>query len=510
MKERRWSGRRMAGNVRRSSGGGSSNKRIRHVQDVGETANLLQVKENSPVELGSSAKCAGSSNIQNGTHGLINEKHAAKSGSPGDSVISSDVQSHNQATWYSNGPEEYSQLLNKYYELEGQRLQILQQLNQYSTWNYQQPIPSASTSEVYQASDPQLFDTVTCYFPYGCQNWNSMSPQDSDYVKMAMVAAEKALSSLKEANGVKDWNGDGYWTMQYSKSREAVELPLIHQELFQQIGIDPPRPRGVLLHGPPWNCLFIFVGHRLFISLKKTMDWNRFYCCHCIQITNGTIGPKCLQGPRMVRDVFWLVKEKAPAIIFIDEVDAIATAGFDARTHADQDCQRILMELFNQDIGGCDIQKQEIREDVELPLTHHELYQQIGIDPPRPRGVLLHGPPGTGKTMLAKAVAKHTTCILHHSCWLRIYSEVLGREKEPAVIFIDEVHAIATAGFDAQIGAGQEIVYVKVVMATNRADTVDPALLRPGRLDRKIEFPLRDRRQKRARVSGESRRSCTI
>lgn len=61
----------------------------------------------------------------------------------------------------------------------------------------------------------------------------------------------------------------------------------------------------------------------------------------------------------------------------------------------------------HQDIGGCDIQKQEIREAVELPLTHHELYKQIGIDPPR--GVLLYGPPGTGKTMLAKAVAHHTT-----------------------------------------------------------------------------------------------------
>ncbi|KAL0394897.1 UNVERIFIED_CONTAM: hypothetical protein Slati_4455900 [Sesamum latifolium] len=176
-----------------------------------------------------------SSNNQNGTHGLINEKHAAKSGSPGDCVISSDVQSHNQATCYSNGPVEYSQLLNKYYELEGQRQQILQQLNQYSNWNYQHPIPSASTSEEYQASDPQPFDTVTCYCPYGCQNWvvpcnslpascsggtcfdkscdaipegsenrNSMSSQDSDYVKTAMVAAEKALSSLKEANGVKD------------------------------------------------------------------------------------------------------------------------------------------------------------------------------------------------------------------------------------------------------------------------------------------------------------------
>jgi hypothetical protein len=67
----------------------------------------------------------------------------------------------------------------------------------------------------------------------------------------------------------------------------------------------------------------------------------------------------------------------------------------------------LLLYFCVQDIGGCDIQKQEIREAVELPLTHHELYKQIGIDPPR--GVLLYGPPGTGKTMLAKAVAHHTT-----------------------------------------------------------------------------------------------------
>jgi ATP-dependent 26S proteasome regulatory subunit len=68
---------------------------------------------------------------------------------------------------------------------------------------------------------------------------------------------------------------------------------------------------------------------------------------------------------------------------------------------------KVVLCCVVQDIGGCDIQKQEIREAVELPLTHHELYKQIGIDPPR--GVLLYGPPGTGKTMLAKAVAHHTT-----------------------------------------------------------------------------------------------------
>ncbi|PIN12732.1 Proteasome ATPase [Handroanthus impetiginosus] len=177
------------------------------------------------------------------------------------------------------------------------------------------------------------------------------------------------------------------------------------------------------------------------------------------------------------------------------------------------------------DIGGCDIQKQEIREAVELPLTHHELYQQIGIDPPR--GVLLYGPPGTGKTMLAKAVAHHTTAAFIRVVGSEFVQKYLGegprmvrdvfrlaKENAPAIIFIDEVDAIATARFDAQTGADREVqrilmellnqmdgfdqtVNVKVIMGTNRADTLDPALLRPGRLDRKIEFPLPDRRQKR-------------
>ncbi|PRQ22191.1 putative proteasome ATPase [Rosa chinensis] len=117
-----------------------------------------------------------------------------------------------------------------------------------------------------------------------------------------------------------------------------------------------------------------------------------------------------------------------------------------------------------QDIGGCDIQKQEIREAVELPLTHHDLYKQIGIDPPR--GVLLYGPPETGKTMLAKAVANHTAAAFvrvvgsefvqkHLGEGPRMVRDVfrLAKENAPAIIFIDEVDTIATARFDAQTGA---------------------------------------------------------
>merc|ERR1712100_629228 len=176
-------------------------------------------------------------------------------------------------------------------------------------------------------------------------------------------------------------------------------------------------------------------------------------------------------------------------------------------------------------IGGLDIQKQEIREAVELPLTHFDLYKQIGIDPPR--GVLLYGPPGTGKTMLVKAVANSTTASFIRVVGSEFVQKYLGegprmvrdvfrmaRENSPSIIFIDEIDAIATKRFDAHTGADREVQRilmellnqmdgfdqtsnVKVIMATNRQDTLDPALLRPGRLDRKIEFPLPDRRQKR-------------
>merc|ERR1712086_594930 len=182
-------------------------------------------------------------------------------------------------------------------------------------------------------------------------------------------------------------------------------------------------------------------------------------------------------------------------------------------------------DVAYNDIGGMDMQKQEMREAVELPLTHFELYRQIGIDPPR--GVLLYGPPGTGKTMLAKAVAHHTTASFIRVVGSEFVQKYLGegprmvrdvfrlaRENSPCIVFIDEVDAIATKRFDAQTGADREVqrillelltqmhgfdqsVNVKVIMATNRQDTLDPALLRPGRLDRKIEFPMPDRRQKR-------------
>ena len=111
------------------------------------------------------------------------------------------------------------------------------------------------------------------------------------------------------------------------------------------------------------------------------------------------------------------------------------------------------------DIGGLDLQKQEMKEAVELPLTHFELYKQIGIDPPR--GVLMYGPPGTGKTMLAKAVANNTNASFIRVVGSEFVQKYLGegprmvrdvfrlaRENAPSIIFIDEIDAIGTKRFD--------------------------------------------------------------
>ncbi|KAH9997643.1 P-loop containing nucleoside triphosphate hydrolase protein [Russula vinacea] len=158
-------------------------------------------------------------------------------------------------------------------------------------------------------------------------------------------------------------------------------------------------------------------------------------------------------------------------------------------------------DITYQDVGGMDSQKQEIREAVELPLTHFDLYKKIGIDPPR--GVLLYGPPGTGKTMLVKAVAHHTTASFIRVVGSEFVQKYLGEgprmvrdvfrlahrcRREVQRILLELLNQMD--GFDQ--GSN-----VKVIMATNRHDTLDPALLRPGRLDRKIEFPLPSRRERR-------------
>lgn len=197
---------------------------------------------------------------------------------------------------------------------------------------------------------------------------------------------------------------------------------------------------------------------------------------------------------------------------------------------------------------GLDTQIQEIKESVELPLTHPEYYEEMGIKPPK--GVILYGPPGTGKTLLAKAVANQTSATFLRVVGSELIQKYLGdgpklvrelfrvaEEHAPSIVFIDEIDAVGTKRYDSNSGGEREIqrtmlellnqldgtlIYtkislyrtlfelllllllgfdsrgdVKVVMATNRIETLDPALIRPGRIDRKIEFPLPDEKTKR-------------
>eukprot|EP00775_Hariotina_reticulata_P006990 gene6990-7204_t len=164
-------------------------------------------------------------------------------------------------------------------------------------------------------------------------------------------------------------------------------------------------------------------------------------------------------------------------------------------------------DITYSDIGGCKEQIEKMREVVELPMLHPEKFVQLGIDPPK--GVLCYGPPGTGKTLLARAVANRTdACFIRGARMVRELFQ-MARSKKACLIFFDEVDAIGGARFDDGAGGDNEVQRtmleivnqldgfdargnVKVLMATNRPDTLDPALLRPGRLDRKVEFGLPD------------------
>lgn len=172
------------------------------------------------------------------------------------------------------------------------------------------------------------------------------------------------------------------------------------------------------------------------------------------------------------------------------------------------------------DVGGLDRQIEELIEAVVRPMTHKHLFEQLGIKPPK--GVLMYGPPGTGKTLMARACAAKTK-----ACFLKLAATqlvqmfigdgaklvrdafALAKEKAPAIIFIDELDAIGTKRFDSDKAGDREVQRtmlellnqmdgfaqndnVKVIAATNRPDILDPALLRSGRFDRKIEFPLPD------------------
>ncbi|KAK9234272.1 P-loop containing nucleoside triphosphate hydrolase protein [Lipomyces kononenkoae] len=172
------------------------------------------------------------------------------------------------------------------------------------------------------------------------------------------------------------------------------------------------------------------------------------------------------------------------------------------------------------DVGGCKEQIEKLREVVELPLLSPERFVSLGIDPPK--GILLYGPPGTGKTLCARAVANRTDATFIRVIGSELVQKYVGegarmvrelfemaRTKKACIIFFDEVDAIGGARFDDGAGGDNEVQRtmlelitqldgfdprgnIKVMFATNRPNTLDPALMRPGRIDRKVEFSLPD------------------
>lgn len=167
-------------------------------------------------------------------------------------------------------------------------------------------------------------------------------------------------------------------------------------------------------------------------------------------------------------------------------------------------------------VGGLDKQIKEIKEVIELPIKHPDLFDALGIA--QPKGVIMYGPPGTGKTLLARAVAHHTDCTFIRVSGSELVQKYIGegsrmvrelfvmaRAHAPAIIFMDEVDSIGSARSSDSSGDSEvqrtmlELLnqldgfeasnQIKIIMATNRLDILDPALLRPGRIDRKVEIP---------------------
>ena len=174
-----------------------------------------------------------------------------------------------------------------------------------------------------------------------------------------------------------------------------------------------------------------------------------------------------------------------------------------------------------REVGGLAEQIDEIKEVIELPLKHPELFRRVGIQPPK--GILLHGPPGTGKTLLAKAVASSTRSTFIEIVGSELVQKFIGegaklvkevfelaREKAPSIVFVDELDAIAAKRIElgtsgerevqrtfmqllAELDGFKPLDNVKIIGCTNRRDVLDPAITRPGRLDRLIDVPLPSR-----------------
>lgn len=297
----------------------------------------------------------------------------------------------------------------------------------------------------------------------------------------------------------------GEWTWTYTSCDRYHELRLITRTTLlhctpQILDIDPdvdedsPEPSSAVsvpptTSGPRPKCAVIKTSTRqtIFLPIVGLVDSN-------------DLRPGDLIG---VNKDSYLILDKLPA-------------EYDSRVKAMEVDERPTEQY--SDIGGLEKQVEELVEAIVLPMQQEDRFKQLGIRPPK--GALMYGPPGTGKTLLARACAAQT-----NACYLKLAGPSLvqmfigdgaklvrdafelAKEKAPAIIFIDEIDAIGTKRFDSDKSGDREVqrtmlellnqldgfssdARIKVIAATNRIDILDPALLRSGRLDRKIEFPL--------------------
>src|SRR5947209_5944461 len=346
------------------------------------------------------------------------------------------------------------------------------------------------------------------------------------------------------------------------KVREMIELPLKHAELFERLGIDPPK--GVLLYGPPGT------GKTLIAKAVANEAGANFYSIQGPEIMSKYYG----QSEERLREKFEEAQKNAPSVLFIDELDSIAPKreevtgeverrvvaqlltlmdGLSGRgqvivigaTNRDEaipaetlEKMRVTSDDFKQalkevepsamrevlvevprvswtDVGGLEEVKMKLREAVEMPLKDPDAFKRMGIRPPR--GILLYGPPGSGKTLLAKAVATESEANFISIKGPEVMSKWVGESEKavrmifkkakqvaPCIVFLDELDAIAhVRGFDTDSGVSERVVNqlltsmdgletlegVCVIGATNRPDRLDPAMLRTGRFDRILLVP---------------------
>ncbi|EEC76941.1 hypothetical protein OsI_15211 [Oryza sativa Indica Group] len=270
--------------------------------------------------------------------------------------------------------------------------------------------------------------------------------------------------------------GIGGLEKQIEELVEAVVLPIIHKNCFQRLGIHPPK--GVLLYGPP--------------GTGKTLVAHAF-----ASQTNATFLK--LTGPQLAVIIF----RPIAGVVYPSKLKPGDLIGVDS-TSNEHYCG----------IGGLEKQIEELVEAVVLPIIHKNCFQRLGIHPPK--GVLLYGPPGTGKTLVAHAFASQTNATFLKLTGPQLAVKLIGegarlvrdafqlaKEKAPCIIFIDEIDAIGSNHFDSGDREVQQTIVellnqldgvgsyesIKVIAATNRPEVLDPAFLRSGRLDQKIEFP---------------------